>query len=70
MRFCFQFVDPELEERLKPAKSRIYPCELHSKRWSSLSKSGQEFDYPVAWEMTQTEHERYLTEKIFKNRCL
>ena len=32
-----------------------------------LQKSGKEFDYPVAWGVDlQTEHERYLTEEIFK----
>lgn len=32
-----------------------------------MKKSGQKFDYPVEWGIDlQTEHERYLTEKIFK----
>ncbi|MBE7031320.1 MAG: asparagine--tRNA ligase, partial [Ruminococcaceae bacterium] len=32
-----------------------------------LQKSGQKFDYPVKWGIDlQTEHERYLTEQIFK----
>ena len=32
-----------------------------------LIKSGQKFDYPVKWGIDlQTEHERYLTEQIFK----
>ena len=32
-----------------------------------LKKSGQNFDYPVEWGIDlQTEHERYLTEQIFK----
>ena len=32
-----------------------------------LQKSGKEFDYPVSWGVDlQTEHERYLTEEIFK----
>ena len=32
-----------------------------------LQKSGHEFEYPVFWGMDmQTEHERYLTEQIFK----
>ncbi len=31
-----------------------------------LEKSGQQFDYPVKWGIDlQTEHERYITEKIF-----
>ena len=31
-----------------------------------LQKSGNKFDYPVSWGIDlQTEHERYLTEKIF-----
>ena len=32
-----------------------------------LQKSGKEFDYPVSWGVDlQTEHERYLTEEIFR----
>ena len=32
-----------------------------------LEKSGHKFDYPVSWGCDlQTEHERYLTEEIFK----
>ena len=32
-----------------------------------LKKAGQNFKYPVEWGADlQTEHERYLTEKIFK----
>jgi asparaginyl-tRNA synthetase len=31
-----------------------------------LKKSGQQFEYPVEWGIDlQTEHERYITEKIF-----
>lgn len=31
-----------------------------------LKKSGEKFEYPVEWGMDlQTEHERYLTEKVF-----
>lgn len=31
-----------------------------------MQKSGNKFDYPVSWGIDlQTEHERYLTEKIF-----
>ena len=32
-----------------------------------LSKSGQEFEYPTTWgEMLQTEHEKFLTDEVFK----
>ena len=32
-----------------------------------LNKSGEDFQYPVEWGIDlQTEHERYITEKIFK----
>ena len=32
-----------------------------------LLKSGKQFDYPVKWGVDlQTEHERYLTEEVFK----
>ena len=32
-----------------------------------LKKSGEDFQYPVEWGIDlQTEHERYITEKIYK----
>ena len=32
-----------------------------------LQKSGEKFEYPVEWGIDlQTEHERYITEKVFK----
>lgn len=67
MRFCFQFVDPELEERLLSLLNQEFTRVSYTEAVELLSKSGQEFDYPVAWgNDLQTEHERYLTEKIFK----
>ena len=37
------------------------------KRWSLLKKSGEKFEFPVAYGANlQSEHERWLTEKHFK----
>ena len=42
-------------------------AESHIEAVDLLKKSGKEFQYPVEWGIDlQTEHERYLTEQIFK----
>ncbi len=70
MRFCYQFVDKELEARLSGLLSQEFGRVSYTEAVDLLSRSGQQFDYPLAWgNDLQTEHERYLTEKIF-NRPL
>lgn len=67
MQFCYQFVDKELEGRLSGLLSQEFARVSYTEAVALLVQSGQEFDYPVAWgHDLQTEHERYLTEKIFE----
>ncbi len=66
MQFCYQFVDKELEERLLGLLNQQFARVSYTEAVNLLTKAGQKFDYPVAWgHDLQTEHERYLTEKVF-----
>lgn len=67
MQFCYQFVDKDLEARLYGLLSQEFARVSYTEAVDRLAASGQQFDYPAAWgNDLQTEHERYLTEKIFK----
>ena len=67
MEFFNKFVDQGLLERLNGVKSSDFARVTYTEAVALLEKSGQKFEYPVSWGMDlQTEHERYLTEKIFK----
>lgn len=67
MQFCFDFVDKELKARLSGLLNQEFARVSYTEAVEVLIKSGQKFDYPVAWgHDLQTEHERYLTEKVFK----
>ncbi len=66
LEFFNSFVDKGLLERLeKLAASEV--CRVtYTEAVELLQKSGADFKYPVSWGTDlQTEHERYLTEKIF-----
>lgn len=67
MQFCYQFVDKELEGRLLGLLGQEFARVSYSEAVDLLVRSGQPFDYPAVWgHDLQTEHERYLTEKIFE----
>lgn len=67
LRFLNQFVDKELLERLKGVATSEFGRVTYTKAVELLEKHNSEFDYKVSWGCDlQTEHERYLTEKIFK----
>ena len=67
MNFFNSFVDKGLKERLEHVASSDFGRVSYTEAVELLKKSGQEFDYPVEWGIDlQTEHERYLTEQIFK----
>jgi asparaginyl-tRNA synthetase len=67
LEFFNQFVDKELLERLNNVASSDFGRVTYTEAVELLKKSGEEFSYPVEWGTDlQTEHERYLTEKIFK----
>ena len=67
MDFFNQFVDKGLRERLEHVASSDFGRVSYTEAVDLLKKSGEKFDYPVEWGIDlQTEHERYLTEHIFK----
>lgn len=65
MEFFNKFIDETLLERLDKVKNSDFSRVSYTEAIDLLKKSGAEFEYPVEWGMDlQTEHERYLTEKI------
>ncbi len=67
MQFFNSFVDKTLLERLNTLKDSDYVKVTYTEAIELLEKCGEKFAYPVYWGCDlQTEHERYLTEKIYK----
>ena len=67
MDFFTKFVDKGLRERLEHVRDSAFGRVTYTEAVELLQKSGKEFDYPVSWGVDlQTEHERYLTEEIFR----
>ena len=67
MTFFNQFMDQGLLERLDNIVNSDFGRVTYTEAVELLKKSGKEFQYPVEWGIDlQTEHERYLTEEIFK----
>lgn len=67
MEFFNKFIDKGLIDRLQHVIDSAFERVPYTKAVELLKKSGQKFQYPVEWGMDlQTEHERYLTEHIFK----
>ena len=67
MEFFSKFVDKGLLDRLDHIVSSDFGRVTYTEAVDLLKKSGKEFQYPVEWGIDlQTEHERYLTEQIFK----
>ena len=67
MEFFNNFVDKTLLERLNNIVNSEFKRVTYTEAVDLLKKSGKEFQYPVEWGIDlQTEHERYLTEEIFK----
>ncbi len=67
MAFFNQFVDKGLIERLEGVLNSEFGHITYTEAIELLEKHNDEFDYKVSWGCDlQTEHERYLTEQIFK----
>lgn len=67
MAFFNQFVDKGLIERLQHVVNSDFGHITYTDAIAELEKHNDEFDYKVYWGCDlQTEHERYLTEKVFK----
>ncbi|MDF2886426.1 MAG: asparaginyl-tRNA synthetase [Lacrimispora sp.] len=67
MNFFNQFVDKELLERLNHVLNSEFAHVTYTEAVELLEAHNEEFDYKVFWGCDlQTEHERYLTEQLFK----
>ncbi|MCI5613441.1 MAG: asparagine--tRNA ligase [Agathobacter sp.] len=67
MAFFNNFVDKGLLDRLENVVSNDFARITYTEAIELLSKHNDEFDYKVSWGCDlQTEHERYLTEQVFK----
>ena len=67
MNFFNQFVDKELLERLNGVLNSEFGHVTYTEAVEILEKNNDNFDYKVFWGCDlQTEHERYLTEQVFK----
>lgn len=67
MDFFNSFIDKGLLDRLNNVVSSDFGRVTYTKAIELLQESKENFEYPVEWGCDlQTEHERYLTEKIFK----
>lgn len=66
MTFFNQFVDKGLIERLRHVAGSEFGHITYTDAITELAKHNDEFEYKVSWGCDlQTEHERYLTEKLF-----
>lgn len=67
MEFFNQFVDKGLLDRLTALVNADFGRVTYTEAVELLKKSGKKFEYPVEWGIDlQTEHERYLTEEVYK----
>ena len=67
MEFFNNFVDKGLIERLNHIVNSEFVRITYTEAVEILQKSGKKFEYPVEWGLElQTEHERYLTEEVYK----
>ncbi len=65
--FFNAFVDKGLKDRLIHVATSDFARVTYTEAVDLLEKSGAAFKFPVSWGMDlQTEHERYLTEQIYK----
>ena len=67
MKFFNSFVDKGLIERLTHVMNSDFGHVTYTEAIEILEKNNDNFEYKVSWGCDlQTEHERYLTEQIFK----
>ncbi|KXO16710.1 asparagine--tRNA ligase [Clostridiales bacterium KA00134] len=67
MNFFNSFIDKGLLDRLDNIVKSDFQRITYTEAIEILEKSGKKFNYPVKWGIDlQTEHERYITEEVFK----
>lgn len=64
--FFNKFVDNTLKARLEAVVGADFVRVTYTEAIDILNQSGQKFEFPTEWGAAlQSEHERYLTEKVF-----
>ena len=67
MEFFNNFIDKGLIDRLNNIVNSDFGRITYTEAIELLKKAGDRFEYPVDWGCDlQTEHERYITEEVFK----
>jgi asparaginyl-tRNA synthetase len=67
LAFFDQRIDKGLIDRLKHVATSDFARVTYTEAIDILLKADKEFEYPVEWGIDlQTEHERYLTEEVYK----
>ena len=67
MKFFNSFIDKGLIERLQAIASADFAKITYTEAVEILENAERPFEYPVSWGADlQTEHERYITEEVFK----
>jgi asparaginyl-tRNA synthetase len=67
MEFFNRFIDKGLIKRLESIVESDFVRVTYTEAVDLLQKSHEDFQYPVKWGIDlQTEHERYITEEIYK----
>lgn len=67
MEFFNKFIDKGLLDRLHHIVNSDFDRVTYTEAVEILKKADKKFEYPVEWDIDlQTEHERYLTEEVFK----
>jgi asparaginyl-tRNA synthetase len=67
MEFFNRFIDNGLLQRLQLVRDASFERVSYTQAIALLDKSGQKFNFPAAWgKDIQTEHERYLSETVFR----
>ena len=67
LEFVNKFVDNTLIDRMTALCNSEFGRVTYTEAIKLLQESGEKFDNPVSWGVDlQTEHERFLTEKLFK----
>lgn len=67
MRFFNEYIDQGCIQRLTDVINSKFDRVSYTEAIKLLENSGEKFEFPVKWGLDlQSEHERFLTEKIFK----
>ncbi|MBN2528799.1 MAG: asparagine--tRNA ligase [Deltaproteobacteria bacterium] len=65
--FFNQWIEKGLRDKLESLVQAEFATVPYTEAVAMLEKSGEKFEYPVKWGLDlQSEHERYLTEKLLK----